>query len=85
MSNAKFPRTVAAIAIGLTLVTGPMNVAAEGEKIFLDYFARIYPLKIIKSPIKFDLPMYFSWHKNNDNDPAHVWLRNYLIDLQTDL
>ena len=45
-------------------------------------FARIYPLKIIKSPIKFDLPVFFSWHKNNDNDPAHVWLRNYLMNLQ---
>lgn len=48
-------------------------------------FAEIYPLKIVKSPIKFDLPVFFSWHKSNDNDPAHIWLRNYLIDMQKGL
>lgn len=55
----------------------PMQIAEK--------FARIYPLKIIKSPIKFDLPVFFSWHKSNDNDPAHAWLRNYLIGLQEEL
>lgn len=44
-----------------------------------------YPLKIVPSPIEFELPIFFSWHKKNDKDPAHMWLRNCLFDIQASL
>lgn len=41
-----------------------------------------HPLRIVKSPIDFELPIFFSWNKKNDNDPAHTWLRNNLFEIQ---
>lgn len=44
-----------------------------------------HPLKIVKSPVDFELPIFFSWNKKDDNDPGHMWLRNYLIKTQKNL
>jgi len=44
-------------------------------------FAEIHPLKIVPLPVVNELPTFMNWHSSMDNDPAHRWLREYLIDL----
>jgi DNA-binding transcriptional LysR family regulator len=44
-------------------------------------FAEVHPLKIVDLPLKVDLPTFMIWHNSMENDPAHRWLREYLIDL----
>lgn len=44
-------------------------------------FANLHPLKIVPLPIENELPTFMIWHNSMENDPAHRWLREYLIDL----
>lgn len=44
-------------------------------------FCEAYPLKIVPSPIGRDLPAFLIWHKSMNEDQAHRWLREYLIEL----
>jgi DNA-binding transcriptional LysR family regulator len=47
--------------------------------------SKMCPIQIIVPPI--DIPKMdwvMVWHKRNDNDPAHKWLRSVLIDGVTD-
>ncbi len=44
-------------------------------------FAEVYPLKIVPLPFDNELPTFMNWHSGMENDPAHRWLREYLIDL----
>jgi len=44
-------------------------------------FADVHPLKIVELPLKVDLPTFMIWHNSMENDPAHRWLREYLMDL----
>jgi len=46
-------------------------------------FAEIHPLKIVALPIQNELPTFMIWHKSMEPDPAHTWLREYLISLNT--
>ena len=48
-------------------------------------FAEIHPLKIVKSPVERKLPVFFTWHKSNDADPGHIWLREHLMDIHSRL
>jgi DNA-binding transcriptional LysR family regulator len=48
-------------------------------------FAEVHSLKIVKSPVKRELPVFFTWHKSNDSDPGHRWLREHLIDIHNRL
>ena len=56
-----------------TVCSMPMQLARR--------FAEVHPLKIVPLPIKNELPTFMIWHKSMDADPAHKWLREYLIDL----
>jgi len=44
-------------------------------------FAEVHPLKIVPLPFDNELPTFMIWHNSMENDPAHRWLREYLIDL----
>ena len=46
-------------------------------------FVEAHPLKIVASPVGRDLPAFMIWHNSMENDPAHRWLREYLIDLNS--
>jgi DNA-binding transcriptional LysR family regulator len=46
-------------------------------------FVEAYPLKIVPSPVGRDLPTFMIWHNSKGNDPAHRWLREYLMDLNS--
>lgn len=55
----------------------PMQIAKS--------FAQVHALKIIASPIQQALPVFFNWHKSNDTDAGHKWLRQHLIKLHSQL
>lgn len=44
-------------------------------------FAEVHPLKIVPLPVQNELPAFMNWHNSMENDPAHRWLREYLMDL----
>ncbi len=44
-------------------------------------FCEAYPLKIVPSPVERALPVFLIWHKSMDEDQAHRWLREHLIEL----
>ena len=48
-------------------------------------FADVHPLKIVKFPVERKLPVFFTWHNSNDNDPGHLWLREHLMEIQRSL
>jgi hypothetical protein len=48
-------------------------------------FAHVHPLKIVKFPVERKLPVFFTWHNSNDNDPGHLWLREHLMEIQRSL
>ncbi|MCX2980845.1 LysR family transcriptional regulator [Halieaceae bacterium IMCC14734] len=55
----------------------PMQIAKS--------FAEVHPLKIVKFPLERKLPVFFTWHSSNDNDPGHIWLREHLMDIHSRL
>jgi len=45
-------------------------------------FAEIHKLKVLALPMdNVEMPLYMMWHRNQDNDEVHKWLRNFLITL----
>lgn len=70
-SLAYMPMAVTATDMVCTLES---NVAKQ--------FAEAYHLKLFPTPIPdLEMPGYLMWHKNMDSDPAHAWLRNFIINL----
>jgi DNA-binding transcriptional LysR family regulator len=47
-----------------------------------EQFAKNNPsLHMVKTPDIFDtFPLHLSWHKRNQKDPAHQWLRNQILE-----
>lgn len=44
--------------------------------------AKEHKLKVIPLPVeKFELPLYIMWHTSMMQNPAHIWLRNFIIGL----
>ena len=47
-----------------------------------DYFAARYPLSVFDFPFPIaPITAYMIWHQSKNHDPAHVWLRNVILDL----
>ena len=38
-------------------------------------------VKIVPLPVENELSTFMIWHNSMDNDPAHRWLRDYLMEL----
>ena len=43
------------------------------------YYCELHPLKMVASPTERTLPAFLVWHSTMDSDPAHRWVREYLI------
>lgn len=64
-----------------SFVVGTQHIATLHERL-AQIFVKTLPLKILTPA--FDLPLLrerIQWHRNRENDPANLWLRNFLIDI----
>lgn len=42
-------------------------------------FASLYQLRVLPSPVPFESPIFLTWPRSLNDDPAHVWIRNHII------
>ena len=62
-------------------VVGTPQIATIHERL-ANLYAKIMPLKIVSPEIDFPiLRERIQWHHNRENDPANVWLRNFLLEI----
>jgi DNA-binding transcriptional LysR family regulator len=49
-------------------------------------FARMLNLRVFPPPVELDGgPWYLVWHERTRHDPAHVWLRQQILDVSGSL
>lgn len=47
---------------------------------FAEFAARRYAIEIHEPPLRFaEQHLYLMWHKRNDDDPGHRWLREAVL------
>jgi DNA-binding transcriptional LysR family regulator len=45
------------------------------------HFARVHGLKMVRSPLQLEFPVFLLWPKAVEKDKGHQWLRETLIDI----
>jgi DNA-binding transcriptional LysR family regulator len=69
---------VSTYALAIDAIVGTAKTAIVPMMV-AQHAARVYDLKIVAQPFVVpDLVESLYWHKRNDADPAHVWVRNFL-------
>ena len=62
------------------------DLAGPVSKRMVEMFAGDLNLKLFKPPVDRPTPpWYMAWHKDNDDDPAHRWLRSEVLDIFAEL
>jgi DNA-binding transcriptional LysR family regulator len=67
------------------LIVARSDLLLTGPSMLIRYFADLVPLQVLRPPI--DLPTYPEeayWHQRFDEDPAHTWLRNFVMKTTRD-
>lgn len=74
------------VAMGVNRLWSMPAIVTETDLIgiitrpFADYVAQYFPIEIHELPLPIsDQHMYMMWNTQQDDDPAHRWLREYLL------
>jgi DNA-binding transcriptional LysR family regulator len=58
------------------------DLAGPVSKRMVEMFAGDLNLKLFKPPVDRPTPPWYkAWHKDNDDDPAHKWLREEVMEI----
>lgn len=62
-------------------VLSQTNMVCTMPRVLGRHFAHVYGLKMVRSPLQLEFPVFLLWPKALENDKGHQWLRETLIDI----
>jgi DNA-binding transcriptional LysR family regulator len=62
-------------------VLSQTDMVCTMPKVLGRHFAEVHGLKMVRSPLQLEFPVFLLWPRGLDADEGHRWLRETLIDI----